>query len=553
MTPTRPVLYRNGSVYSAADPFATAMLVDGDTVAWIGSEHAAESLADSTMTVVDLAGALITPGFVDSHVHTTETGLALESIDLAGCTNVTDLLDRVATAARTGGHTVLGHGWDESRWPEPTIPTAQQLDAAGGGKPVYLARVDVHSAVVSGSLAASLGLAALHGWDNGFVTHDAHVTARLASRNLGDSLRSSYQRAALRRAAANGIVAVAEMGAPHISPTDDLLSLLRLEEQTPVEPLPEILAYWGQAVTTPAELREIVDLFGGRLAGLGGDLNVDGSIGSRTAALRQPYADDHTHQGSVFLTADAVAAHLGAATSVGMQAGFHVIGDAGLDAVLGGLALVAGAHGIEAVRKARHRLEHVEFADAEAIAQLVHFGITVSAQPAFDARWGGADGLYSQRVGADRLASMNPFAGFLAAGVPLCFGSDSPVTSLDPWATLRAGVMHHNPAHRISARAAFIAHTRAGWRAVGTAHPLLGQLVPGAPASYAVWEVEELMVQTADSRVQSWSTDPRAGTPLLPALDTGADPLCLETVHRGRQLYQAEGFREISSALRSAS
>ncbi|WP_024477043.1 amidohydrolase [Arthrobacter sp. CAL618] len=552
MTPTRPILYRNGSVYSAADPFATAMLVDGDTVAWIGSEHAAESLADATMTVVDLAGALITPGFVDSHVHTTETGLALESIDLSSCTGITDLLDRVAAAARIGVSTVLGHGWDESRWPERMVPTAGQLDAAGGGKHVYLARADVHSAVVSGSLAAALDLANLDGWDNGFVVRDAHVTARLASRDLADGERSAYQSAALRRAAANGIVAVAEMGAPHISPVADLQALLRIGQDPLGEQLPEILPYWGQPVTSVTELQEVLDLFGGSLAGIGGDLNVDGSLGSRTAALREPYADD-VHRGSVFLQADAVAAHLGAATSIGMQAGFHVIGDAGLDVVLQGLALAADAEGIEAVRRARHRLEHVELADAEAIARLVHFGVTVSAQPAFDARWGAADGLYSQRLGAARMTGMNPFASFLAAGVPLCFGSDSPVTSLNPWATLRASVMHNNPAQRISARAAFIAHTRAGWRAVGTGNPLLGQLVPGAPASYAVWEVEELMVQTADSRVQSWSTDPRAGTPLLPALDTGADPVCLETVHRGRQLFQAPGFNEISSPLRSVS
>ncbi|WP_026552915.1 amidohydrolase family protein [Arthrobacter sp. H20] len=553
MTPTRPVLYRNGSVYSAADPFATAMLVDGDTVAWIGSEHAAESLADASMTVVDLAGALITPGFVDSHVHTTETGLALESIDLSGCLSITDLLDRVAGAARSGVQTVLGHGWDESSWPDRTVPTALQLDTASGGKPVYLARADVHSAVVSGSLAAGLGLAHRDGWDNGFVVRDAHVAARLASRNLDGAQRSTFQRAALRRAAANGIVAVAEMGAPHISPAADLQALLHLGRDPQGEHLPEVLAYWGQAVTSAAELSEVTGMFGGRLAGLGGDLNVDGSIGSRTAALRQPYTDDGAQRGSVFLEADAVAAHLGAATSVGLQAGFHVIGDAGLDVVLHGLSLAAHAHGIEAVRKARHRLEHVEFADDEAIAQLVHFGITVSAQPAFDARWGAAAGMYNQRVGGGRMTGMNPFASFLAAGVPLCFGSDSPVTSLDPWATLRASVLHNNPAQRISARAAFIAHTRAGWRAVGTRHPLLGQLVPGAPASYAVWEVEELMVQTADSRVQSWSTDPRAGTPLLPALDTGVDPLCLETVHQGQQLYRADGFNESSSELRSAS
>ncbi len=77
-------LYRNGSVYTAADPFATAMLVDGDTVAWVGSEQAATSIADASMEVIDLQGALLAPGFVDSHVHLTETGIALDSLQLGG-------------------------------------------------------------------------------------------------------------------------------------------------------------------------------------------------------------------------------------------------------------------------------------------------------------------------------------------------------------------------------------------------------------------------------------------------------------------------------------
>jgi predicted amidohydrolase YtcJ len=145
--------------------------------------------------------------------------------------------------------------------------------------------------------------------------------------------------------------------------------------------------------------------------------------------------------------------------------------------------------------------------------------------------------LYEQRLGPDRYMPMNRVGSLLGQGVPVCLGSDSPVTRMSPWQSVRACIMHASPEERISARAAFLAHTRAGWRAVGAANPLLGQLVPGAPATYAVWEVEELMVQTPDSRLQSWSTDPRAGTPLLPALDTGNEPRCLETVHRGEQLY----------------
>lgn len=150
--------------------------------------------------------------------------------------------------------------------------------------------------------------------------------------------------------------------------------------------------------------------------------------------------------------------------------------------------------------------------------------------------------MYARRLGAERASDLNPLGRFYAAGVPLCFGSDTPVTPLNPWASVRAALNHHNPAARVSARAAFIGHTRAGWRAAKTENPFMGQLGPGGPASFAIWDVEQLMVQVADERVQSWSTDPRARTPLLPALDTGSDPRCLQTVHQGRELYAAADF-----------
>jgi predicted amidohydrolase YtcJ len=178
--------------------------------------------------------------------------------------------------------------------------------------------------------------------------------------------------------------------------------------------------------------------------------------------------------------------------------------------------------------------------EAEA-AVLAEFAVTVSAQPLFDAAWGHPGGLYERRLGPRR-EGMNPFARLFAAGVPVCFGSDSPVCAMSPWDTVRACLTHSDPTQRISARAAFIGHTRSAWRAVRHANPLMGQLVPGAPASFAVWRADELMVQVADDRVQAWSTDPRARTPLLPALDTENAPECLQTVHRGRELFRRGGF-----------
>ncbi len=539
-------LYRNGSVYTAADPFATAMLVDGDTVAWVGSEQAATSIADSSMDVIDLQGALLAPGFVDSHVHLTETGIALDALQLAGVRSAAELLDAVAAfcvSASGADGTVLGHGWDETTWADPALPTRDEIERAAGGRQVFLSRVDAHSALVSGSLAASAGLDGLDGYAAGSqVKRGAHTAARLAARQLPAGALRGYQQRALAEAAANGYVALAEMAAPHIGSIEDLQVAAAWNDASSGANgakgagVPEILPYWGELATSADHARSILDGLGVPVLGLAGDLNIDGSIGSRTASLRADYADAPGERGSLYLSVAEAAAHLAACSLLGIQAGFHVIGDAGLDAALDALDLAAAEVGEQRVRAAGHRLEHVELADAAAISRLARYSVTVSAQPVFDALWGGGDSLYQQRLGSRQLG-MNAFASLYAAGVPICFGSDSPVTPLRPWSSVRACLEHTNPAERISARAAFLGHTRAGWRAARYRNPMAGQLVPGAPASFAVWEVEELMVQVADGRVQSWSTDPRARTPLLPALDTGNDPVCLQTVRDGLELY----------------
>ncbi|SLJ97797.1 amidohydrolase [Arthrobacter sp. P2b] len=541
-SPRNVVLYRNGSVYTAADPFATAMLVDGDTVAWVGSEQAASSIADSSMDVIDLRGALVAPGFVDSHMHLTETGIALDSLRLGGVTSARELLDAVSSA--TGNGPVLGHGWDETTWADPTLPTPDELERASAGRPVYLSRVDVHSALVSTSLAHAADLRSQDGFDGGArVTRAAHTAARQSTRQLPEEALRRHQARALSEAAANGYVALAEMGAPHIGGQEDLRLAAAWNSPGGDGPaLPEVLLYWGELATSEEHARSLMDQFGFPLRGLAGDLNIDGSVGSRTAALRSGYSDAPGERGNLYLTAEQAAAHLAACSLVGIQAGFHVIGDAGLDAALSALDLAAEQVGEQRVRAAGHRFEHVEMVDAPAIEKLARYSVTVSAQPAFDAAWGGPGGLYGKRLG-ERSASMNPFASLYAAGVPVCFGSDSPVTPLKPWSSVRACLEHHTEGERISARAAFLGHTRAGWRAAKYPNPMAGQLVPGAPASFAVWEVEELMVQVADGRVQSWSTDPRARTPLLPALDTGTDPVCLQTVRNGAELFSSPALR----------
>ncbi len=528
------VLLRGGEVHSPADPFATAMVVEGDRVAWVGSEGAADSFADGVDHTVHLEGALVTPAFTDAHVHATSTGLALTGLDLSAATGPADVLRRVRAhaEARPGDRILLGTGWDSSGWAGRRPPARRELDAAAGGRPLYLSRVDVHSALATTALLdLTPGVADLTGFDGDApLTGDAHHAVRaVAHGGLTAGQRSEAQRATLRHAASLGIGSVHECAGPDISSEDDLTGLLALAVQ---EPGPRVTGYWAEPATTPAQAARVREL---GAVGAAGDLFADGSLGSHTAALNAPYADA-PHHGVAHLDASAVAAHVAACTEAGVQAGFHAIGDAALDAVTAGVRAAAERVGAARVRAARHRVEHAEMLTEATVAAFAEHALTASVQPAFDAAWGGEDGMYAQRLGAERAATLNPYAALLRAGVPLAMGSDSPVTRLDPWGTLRAAAFHRTPGHRVSVRAAFTAHTRGGWRALGRDDA--GVLVPGAPADYAVWRIGELVVQTPDDRVANWSTDPRSGTPGLPDLTPGRQlPVCLRTVVAGRTVY----------------
>ncbi|MFD4626336.1 amidohydrolase [Streptomyces sp. NPDC058475] len=526
------VLLRGGEVHSPADPFATAMVVERGHVAWVGSEGAADAFADGVDEVVDLEGALVTPAFTDAHVHTTSTGLALTGLDLSAAPSLDAALALVRdfAAARPADRVLLGHGWDAARWPGGRPPTRAELDEATGGRPLYLSRIDVHSAVVTTALLDLVpGIVDRAGYaPEAPLTRDAHHAVRAAALGAvtGDQ-RTEAQRAALAHAASLGIGSVHECAGPDISSEDDFTGLLRLAAE---EPGPRVVGYWAEwAEEGVAKARDLGAI------GAAGDLFVDGSLGSHTACLHQPYADaDHT--GTAYLDADAVAAHVVACTEAGLQAGFHAIGDAAVTSVVEGVRAAAEKVGLARVRAARHRVEHAEMFTPETIAGFAELGLTASVQPAFDALWGGEDGMYAQRLGAERARTLNPFAALLRTGVPLALGSDSPVTPLDPWGTVRAAAFHRTPDHRVSVRAAFTAHTRGGWRAVGRDDA--GVLVPGAPADYAVWRTAELVVQAPDDRVARWSTDPRSGTPGLPDLTPGNDlPVCLRTVVAGRTVF----------------
>lgn len=499
------------------------MLVEDDIITWLGQDDGLDQHTE--VRTIDLDGAFVTPAFVDAHVHTTEAGLALTGLDLSGAGSLAQALELLERAARAGrGRPILGTGWDDSGWPEARPPTTAELDRAAYGGSVYLSRVDLHSAVASSVLrgaAAEPGVRAGSGVLVG-AAHDAVRRAAIAA--LSDAQLRDAQRAALTRAASLGIACVHEMAGPSISSERDLSGLLRLVEQ---EPLPEVIAYWGQLFGIEAA-RDL------GAVGAGGDLFCDGSLGSHTAALHEPYADRPDTSGELLLATEQIAEHFAQCTAAGLQAGFHAIGDAAVDQVLDAVDLVTARLG--RTGGAGHRIEHVEMVRNP--GRLAASGLLASVQPGFDAAWGGPVGRYAIRLGAGRALGMNRFSELAAAGVPLAFGSDAPVTPLGPWAAIRAAAYPTDAGAALSPRAAFTAHTRAGWRAARRDSE--GTLAPGARATFAIWQSGELAVDTPDDRVSRWSTDPRAAIPGLPDLAPGRElPRCLLTVHRGRTLFDA--------------
>jgi hypothetical protein len=507
-----PALSLTGArIHAPSSPGATALVVEDGTITFLGSDDGARAVAGGA-TEIDLRGRLLTPAFVDAHLHAVQAGLVAAGLDLHDASSRADVLDRLAVyAARRPDGVIIGQGWDERSWPDPRFPDRSELDRASGGRIVYLARVDVHSAAVSTAVLDRLsGVADVAGFSaDGVLTQQAHHLSRvLVNDLLSDEDRRAAARWTLGQVARLGVAAVHELGGPHLGPLADLTRVREVGEEVGLD----VTTYWGELASGEAFAR--ARSVGA--AGLAGDLCVDGSIGSRTAALHTAYADAE-HRGVRYLDDDEIAGHLTECTRAGLPAGFHCIGDDAVAAAVAGLRRAATEVGAAAVRRTQHRLEHVELVAAEDIPTLADLDVAASVQPAFDAEWGWPGELYELRLGPERARTMNPFRSLARAGVRLAFGTDAPVTPVAGWAMVRAAVHHSRPEERLSVAEAFAAATEGGHRAAGRVRT--GRIAVGWRADLAAWDTA-----TPDGFLPSLEPD----EPL---------PDCVLTVAGGRVAY----------------
>jgi predicted amidohydrolase YtcJ len=495
-----------------------AALIQGGRIAAVVPAGQARSLGADR--VVDLGDVTLMPGFVDAHVHLTTTGLAAQGADLGGARSAAELLERVRVAAGRDGHgPVWGDGYDEGAFASPGLPTPQELAAAAGGRPAYLSRVDGHQGLATLDLLAAAGALEAAGCERGpdgaptgVVRDDANHRARRHARELLPAAAvAAAQDCALALAARRGVVCVHEMGGPDIAGRRDFELLLDRLDTLPIE----VVCYWGGL-----DLSWVLER---GLSQIGGDLFLDGSLGSHTAALSTPYQDRPEERGSLYLDdADLTELYV-RATMAGVQVGVHAIGDRAIGQALRCARRAVHTMGRPAFASCRHRIEHVELLGSDGADRMADLGLAASVQPAFDAAWGGPGGMYERRLGQRRAQSMNPFGDLWRRGVPMAGSSDSAVTPLDPWHGVAAAVHHHRRQQRLGAPVALELFTLGG-RVLARQEQATGRIAPGQRADLTAFGGDVL------------ATDPRklrraeaVFTMVGGKLAHGPEELCLET------------------------
>jgi len=319
-------LYRASLVRTLSHPGEGEwILVDGRHVERVGTGE-----PPGSDRAVDLPGTTIVPGFVDAHVHLTGTGTHHRHPELSAVDDAPGLLELLTGIAAAGEGPLLVHGWDETRWSDPTLPTIDQLDRVTD-RPLAAARADGHITIVNRIALDAAGLLRdeadgvdrdADGRPTGRVTREANIRLRVwFESHLDDREIEQLQLEAASLAVARGVTSVHEMSLPELRGTRDLQILLGHRRRLPVDVVPYV-------ATT--DVATVINL---GLGTIGGDLWVDGSVGARTAWLAEPY-EDGSGSGAGYRQDDELAAFFHEAHVAGLQVAVHAIGDAAIDQVI---------------------------------------------------------------------------------------------------------------------------------------------------------------------------------------------------------------------------
>src|SRR5579864_878664 len=533
-SPKADVIYIHANIYtgtSGSSSFhevqrAQAMALRGDRVLAVGTEADALKLKGPGTSVVDLQGRFVMPGFNDAHIHLTEVGFQKLRVDLSGVRSLEEFRERIRKRVETAGPTewILGSGWDETLWQVKEPPSRWDLDEVTTDHPVYLDRTDGHVAVAN-TLALKMARVTLatkdpeggeigrdvSGQPNGILRETARdlVTAIIPA-PTPEKRREAIE-TALQEIAQAGITSVqdnsdAELGDAYWQDFQIFEQLeregkltVRISEWLPFNaPLETLKARRAAHSQSDAMLRT------GMLKAF-----LDGSLGSHTAAMLQPYSDDPHNSGLPRYEQAQLNAMAKERLQAGFQLGFHAIGDKAVEMALEAFDEAKKAVELQNSRPVspnngetrtehpqrsspdfRLRIEHVQVSNPAQVARFRELKVIASMQPSHlltDMHWVNA------RLGSARAAHSYAWAEFVNHGVTVAFGSDDPFGPLPPLLGLYAattrksedGKTEFHPEQKLTIEQAIAAYTT-GAAFAEFAEKDKGTLAPGMLADFVV-------------------------------------------------------------------
>jgi predicted amidohydrolase YtcJ len=496
----------------------SALAIRDGLVMAIGDEREIQKLRGPKTEVIDLRGAFAMPGFNDAHVHLASGGFEKLDVDLVGAKSLAEMKERIAARVKSSspGEWIRGRGWDHTKWNDQTLPTRRDLDAVTGGHPAIFTRVDGHIAVAnSAALEAARITKSTPDPAGGKIDRDADGNPTgILREGAGDAVYDAIPAPTLAQRRKALELALAEAGRSGLTSVQDNSSwadFLVYEELEGEGKLTVRITEWlpfDAPLNVLKERRAHHDdndpmLHTGMLKGF-----MDGSLGSRTAALLKPYADDPKNTGLPQYDQVTLNRMTRERLAAGFQIGFHAIGDRGV-----GMALEAFEDAIAYLpkedaqkRNLRLRVEHAQVTTWEQINRFAKLGVIASMQPNHlltDMNWA------MTRLGAERAASSYAWRSFLNAEVHLVFGTDYPVEPLAPFRGLYAAVTRKNeqgtkeyfPEERLTIGEATRAYTEEAAYAE-FAEKTKGKLLPGYDADLVVLD-RDLMHVSPDEILQT--------------------------------------------------
>jgi len=429
------------------------LAVSNGKILAVGSDDEIQKLKGPKTQVIDLGGHFVMPGFNDAHVHLGSGGFEKLNVNLIGCKSLDDMKQRIAARvkAAAAGEWIQGRGWDHTLWAEQKTPTRADIDAVTGNHPAIFGRVDGHIAIANTAALKAAGItrdtADPHG---GKIDRDekGEPTGILRETAMGavyDKIPppSSAQR---RRAAELALEDAASHGITSAQDNSDWEDFLTYEQMEKEGKLTLRIAEWLPFDAPVEELKSkrshhaAADsmLHTTMLKGF-----MDGSLGSRTAAMLAPYDDDPKNAGIPRYEQEPLNQKAAERARAGFQLGFHAIGDRGARMALDAFAYAKEQSPNKTLKPGRFRIEHDQVIAPEDFEKFKALGVIASVQPNHlltDMNWA------ESHIGEARAKHSYPWKEFEDNGIRLAFGTDYPVEPITPFRGLYAAVTRKNEA-----------------------------------------------------------------------------------------------------------